>query len=111
MHFDYKKYLSRHLLGLFSTKFIYLREEKKNWWDQNQGPQHGVSLPYLLEMSILFDCVRRAGPPEAELLSEILPQVEISFSINWKDRSIRIRVFMCMNDAGVVSWQGLSSFP
>ena len=27
------------------------------------------------QMSILFDCVRRAGPPEAELLSEILPQV------------------------------------
>ena len=27
------------------------------------------------QMSILFDCVRRAGPPQAELLSEILPQV------------------------------------
>jgi len=31
------------------------------------------------QMSILFDCVRRAGPPEAELLSEILPQVLIDF--------------------------------
>ena len=27
------------------------------------------------QMSILFDCVRRAGPPQAELLADILPQV------------------------------------
>ena len=27
------------------------------------------------QMSILFDCVRRAGPTQAQLLAEILPQV------------------------------------
>jgi len=31
------------------------------------------------QMSILFDCVRRAGPIQAELLAEILPQVLIDF--------------------------------
>jgi len=31
------------------------------------------------QMSILFDCVRRAGPTQAELLAEILPQVLIDF--------------------------------
>ena len=31
------------------------------------------------QMSILFDCVRRSGPPQAELLAEILPQVLIDF--------------------------------
>lgn len=31
------------------------------------------------QMSILFDCVRRAGPPQAELLADILPQVLIDF--------------------------------
>eukprot|EP00088_Acartia_fossae_P017796 TRINITY_DN2019_c0_g1_i10.p1 TRINITY_DN2019_c0_g1~~TRINITY_DN2019_c0_g1_i10.p1 ORF type:complete len:245 (-),score=35.78 TRINITY_DN2019_c0_g1_i10:338-1072(-) len=31
------------------------------------------------QMSILFDCVRRAAPQEAELLAEILPQVLIDF--------------------------------
>merc|ERR1712037_404571 len=30
-------------------------------------------------MSILFDCVRRAGPTQAQLLAEILPQVLIDF--------------------------------
>ena len=30
------------------------------------------------QMSILFDCVRRAAPQEAQLLSEILPQVSLS---------------------------------
>ena len=29
------------------------------------------------QMSILFDCVRRAAPQEAQLLSEILPQVSL----------------------------------
>ena len=31
------------------------------------------------QMSILFDCVRRSGPPQAELLAEILPQVLLDF--------------------------------
>ena len=31
----------------------------------------------LAQMSILFDCVRRAGPAQAQLLAEILPQVSI----------------------------------
>ena len=31
------------------------------------------------QMSILFDCVRRSGPPQAELLAEILPQVLMDF--------------------------------
>merc|ERR1719362_2301434 len=31
------------------------------------------------QMSILFDCVRRSGPAQAELLAEILPQVLIDF--------------------------------
>jgi len=31
------------------------------------------------QMSILFDCVRRAGPTQAQLLAEILPQVLIDF--------------------------------
>jgi len=31
------------------------------------------------QMSILFDCVRRAAPQQAEILSEILPQVLIDF--------------------------------
>ena len=31
------------------------------------------------QMSILFDCVRRSGPSQAELLAEILPQVLLDF--------------------------------
>ena len=31
------------------------------------------------QMSILFDCVRRSGPSQAELLAELLPQVLLDF--------------------------------
>ena len=36
-----------------------------------------VSLQMMEQMSILFDCVRRAGPTQAQLLAEILPQVDL----------------------------------
>ena len=34
-----------------------------------------ASFQMMEQMSILFDCVRRAGPTQAQLLAEILPQV------------------------------------
>ena len=36
-----------------------------------------VCLQMMEQMSILFDCVRRAGPTQAQLLAEILPQVKL----------------------------------
>ena len=43
------------------------------------------------QMSILFDCVRRAGPTQAQLLAEILPQVSIS-SVNFGHGTFQLSI-------------------
>jgi hypothetical protein len=47
-----------------------------------------LPLQMMEQMSILFDCVRRAGPAEAALLAEILPQVRFPhpsrFLVDWE---------------------------
>ena len=45
------------------------------------------------QMSILFDCVRRAGPTQAQLLAEILPRVLIS-SVNFGQDTIQLSIEM-----------------